>query len=208
MPEDLDGILSVVGMRIPVAKNGINDVSPPCHLEGRKAQYLLVGGLDPLAFNGVVVVHNHGVQTEDDDVGIANAQSPEKEAHEQAAQQSGSAPGKGVEKTSDGVGRHHGGKRRFDGGRVAAVLGHDIEVGQMLAGAVEEKAEHLFEELPDGSAFGVFAHGRKHSIDMLIEFEASEVAREEIEPCSAGQDLVCCLDIIDVTGVLVTATGH
>ena len=80
MPEDLDGILSVVGMRIPVAKNGINDVSPPCHLEGRKAQYLLVGGLDPLAFNGVVVVHNHGVQTEDDDVGIANAQSPEKEA--------------------------------------------------------------------------------------------------------------------------------
>lgn len=208
MPEDLDGILSVVGMRIPVAKNGINDVSPPCHLEGRKAQYLLVGGLDAFAFDRVVIVHDHGVQAEDDDVGIANAQSPEKEAHEQAAQQSGSEPGKGVEKTSDGVGRHHGGKRRFDGGRVAAVLGHDIEVGQMLAGAVEEKAEHLFEELPDGSAFGVFAHGRKHSIDMLIEFEASEVAREEIEPCSAGQDLVCCLDIIDVTGVLVTATGH
>lgn len=77
----------------------------------------------------------------------------------------------------------------------------------MLAGAVGEKSGQLFEEFPARDTRGVFAHGREHSIDMLINPEASLVTYEEIKLCSIGSGSRLLLGIVSVTGILAAATG-
>lgn len=76
--DHFDGVVGMVGMGVSAAKNRVNDEPVPGHLERRKPEDFLVGGLDPFAFKGVVIVHDHGVQPQDDDFWGFQFQTPEE----------------------------------------------------------------------------------------------------------------------------------
>jgi hypothetical protein len=63
------GVL-VVGMLVTTPENAVDDEPAPGHLEGCEALNLLLDRLAPLTFGSVVIVHDHGVEAENDDQGV------------------------------------------------------------------------------------------------------------------------------------------
>ena len=96
-------MVSVVGMRVPAAKNRVDDESAPGHLERRESKDFLVCGLDPLAGKGIVIVHDHGVQPKDDDFWGFQSQTPEEELEQKPPKSQRPLPGHARKKSFDRV---------------------------------------------------------------------------------------------------------
>jgi hypothetical protein len=74
--------------------------------------------------------------------------------------------------------------------------------------AVEEKTEDLLEELLDGCALGMFAHGAEKTFKVRVEVDAAQVANEKIETGASGQAVARDLDIINGTCFVAAIARH
>lgn len=104
-PDESNGMLDHFGRRVPVVgvlisapEYGINNESAPGHLERLESKDFLVSRLDSVALGGVIIVHDHGVEAEDDDSRFSDLEPPEKKLKEESAEQEYPGPGKPLEK--------------------------------------------------------------------------------------------------------------
>jgi hypothetical protein len=157
MADRLEGGIPMVAVLATTPKHRIDDEAPPGQLQGLKALHLLVSRFDAMALLGFIVIHDHSVQAQLNDLGFVQPQSSEKHLLQQRPEQPNAVPREGVEKPFDGVGRQHVLWRRLDGGGVSSILLQGIEVDQMPAGAVRQETKDLLEHFRHGLPLGIFA---------------------------------------------------
>lgn len=196
------------GMLVAATEDGVDDVTAPSHLERLEAQDLLIGGFDAMALRGLVVFHDHGVDVQLNDTRCGDREPPVEKLLKQPWKKIDSLRGKGLVEPLDGVRGGHVLRGGFDDGGVARVLGQGVEVRQMATGAVEKKIEHLLEQLINGRAFWVLAHGAEEAVKMRKKIDAAQGANEGVEPGPAGQAIVGDLDIVDEICPGGFARGH
>jgi hypothetical protein len=83
---------------------------------------------------------------------------------------------------------HHG---------VAGILLQMSKIDQVEAGAIEEKADHLFEHLGHGLTFAAFTQLRKARGDLLQPPHVSEKPIHQAQAGTAAQGVLRGLDFID-----------
>ncbi|WP_123289104.1 hypothetical protein [Desulfosoma caldarium] len=88
-------------------------------------------------------------------------------------------PPKRAEEPFDGVGGNHATRLTLDGGGIARVLGHGVEVDQVPAGAVHEETQQLLKNLGDRLPLAAATHGAKESIDLLKNLDAAKIANKQ-----------------------------
>lgn len=80
MPDHLAYRIAMIGVLVATTENGIHNQATPVHLQWLKALFLFVGGLNPLAAFGVIIVHNHGINAQFDQHGLFYIQAPDEQA--------------------------------------------------------------------------------------------------------------------------------
>jgi len=68
----------MVGVLVATSENGVDDEPAPGHLERLESKDFLIGRLDAMALGRIIVVHDHGVETEYDDSGLGQVQPPKE----------------------------------------------------------------------------------------------------------------------------------
>ena len=203
--EVFDGI-TVVGVFVAAAEDGIDDEIFPVELKGLKAADLFVSGFDAFAPLGIVVIHNHGIQAEDDEVGIFKLEAPEEKPQEEVAEEEDPGEGEGIEEAFYGVG---GGKfLGLDGEGVGGVVLEVVEEGEVSGGAVGKEAEELEEDGEDVEGLGIFADGAEKSLDNRGNMDVFDVFSKEVESGAGGKIFVGGLDLGDLECILFHISLH
>jgi hypothetical protein len=84
VPNHVQHGIAMIGMLVPTTEYRIHDVTPPVHLQGLESLFLFVGRFDTIAAQGIVVVHDHGIDTQLDNLGPDDPQAPEKKRLQQS----------------------------------------------------------------------------------------------------------------------------
>ena len=69
------------------AKNGVNHITTPIHLQGMKSFDHLVSRLDAMAFQGIIIIKYHRIQTQHNHRWTSLLQSPDKHYLQQMTEQ-------------------------------------------------------------------------------------------------------------------------
>ena len=186
-----------VGVFLPAPEDGIDQEAAPGHLKRSKALDLLVGGLDTVAFLGLVVVHDHGVDAEDHGRRRFELEAPKEEVQEQAAEEPDPGPREGCQEALDGVGGGHVAGLGLNGRGVALVFRELIEADQMPARAIQKETEDLVEEGGHRKPFRVLAHRAEKAIEVGEYLDVTQVAAEESQATSASQGVGSDLNTIE-----------
>ena len=117
-----------------------------------------------MALLGFIVIHDHSVQAQLNDLGFVQLQPPEEQLFQQGPKQPNAVPREGVEKPFDGVGRQHVLRRCLYGSGVSSIPLQGIEVDQMPAGAVHQETKDLLEHFRHGLPLGIFADGAEKAL--------------------------------------------
>jgi hypothetical protein len=160
---------------------------PPVHLQGLESLFLFVGRFDTIAAQGIVVVHDHGIDTQLDNLGPDDPQAPEKKRLQEPTEQKHPRPGKRLEEPLDLMGRGHVDAISFDAAGIAFILTKLIEIGQPSAGAVDKKTQHLLEKLCNRQTFAALADGTKPAIEPIENLNAVQIGHDQGQASSAGQ---------------------
>jgi hypothetical protein len=197
MLDHFAGMVCVVGMGISAAEYGVNYEPAPGHLERCEPKDLLVCGFDPFAVWSIIIVHDHGVQPEDNNFWGFMPQAPEKEMKQEPAESQSTLPGHGLDESFNGVGRSHVLGGGLNDCCIARVLGQDIKLGQVSAGAIEKEAHELFENLLGSQPICMLANGTEEAKEVWLDADSTKVADEKVDPGSTGQAVGRDLDIVD-----------
>jgi hypothetical protein len=181
VPDHIEHGIAMVGMFVATTKHRIDNETPPIHLQRLESLFLLVGGLDAIAAQGIVVVHDHRIDTQFDNRRSDDPQAPEKKRLQQSSEQKHSRPGKCLEEPLDLVGRGHVGAISFDTASIPFILTKLVEIGQPPTGTIDEKAQHLLEEFCNGQPLAVLADGTEPAIKPIENLNAVQVG-DETEP--------------------------
>jgi len=195
--------ITVIGMFVPAAKDRIDDEAPPIHLQGLKALFLLVGGFNTVATFCVVVVQHHRIDTQLDYIGLSDPQTPNEKGLQKAPEQKHAGPGKRFEKTFDLIGRSHVFFWRLDATGIAFIARNLVEVSQPTTGAIDKKAEHLFEKLCDCKAFSVLSDGAEPPIQPAKNLDAVHIGHEQGQARPSGQAVGSDFDTSDFEFILL-----
>ena len=95
------------------------------------------------------------------------------------------------------MGRKHPGRFGLRGPGIAAIFGQGIEMHQMPAGTVHEKAEKLFEYLADRLALAASPHGAEKDLQLRENIDVAKIAYEQTQTTPAGHGIGSDLDPID-----------
>lgn len=186
--------VTMIGMLVPTAEDRVHDETPPVHLQGLKALFLFVGRFDAMATQGIVIVHDHRVDTQLDHIGLGNPQPPEKKGLQKTPEQKCSRPGKAFKKTLDLMGRGHAFFWRFDTAGIAFIVLKLIEVCQPPAGAINEEAQHLLEKFRYAKPFSAFPNGSEPTLDPAENLDLVQICNEQCQASPAGQSIGSDLD--------------
>ena len=198
----LDGVVAVVAVSIASAKDCIDDETLPGQLEGMESLDLLVSGLNPMTLVGVIVVQDHRVEAQDDDLGFGKAQPPQEELTQQLSEEVNYRQREGFEEPLDGMGGQEVLLAAFHDTCVSRILLQGIKVLEMPAGSIDQKNEDLFEDLEDGQALTTLSQASEELLQDRPDANVVEVSHEEVEPCSSGQGIVGHFDFGDGVRVL------
>jgi hypothetical protein len=164
MADHLEGGIPMVAVLAATPKHRIDDEAPPGQLQGLKAFHLLVSRIDAMALLGYIVINDHSVQAQLNDLGFVQLQPPEEQLFQQSPEQPNAVPREDVEKPFDGLGRQQVLWSRLEGGGVSSILLQGIEVDQMPAGAVHQETKDLLEHFRHGLPLGIFTDGAEKAL--------------------------------------------
>jgi hypothetical protein len=105
------------------------------------------------------------------------------------------------------MGREHLLRSGLDGGGVARIFFQGIKVNQVTAGAIQQEAKHLLENLRPRLALGVFADGAEKTCQDRINGEVSEISHKKSQPASGGQGVRGCFHSINNVAFFIS-TSH
>lgn len=179
--------IAVVAVCIAAAKDRIDHKAFPVHLQWLKAANLLVGGPNPVAHPGLVVVHDHGVNAQNHHRRSLQVKAPQKQALQQMPEQINPRPPKALKKPLHRMGRKHVARRGLYRRGISSIAGQRVEMNQMPAGAVHKKAKQLFEYLADGLSFAAASHGPEKGLQLRNQPDAAKVAHEKTQSPASGQ---------------------
>ena len=155
-----DGV-PIVAVFAAAPTNRDDNLTSPSQLQGLKAFHPLIGGLDAMAFPGLIIIHYHGVQTQDNHLGFGDLQPPPEKLLQQTTKKPDAKPGESSEKSFDRMRGEHLFRGRLDGRGIAVIFFQGIKVNQVSAGPIYHEAKHLLENLRHWLSLGAFAHGAK-----------------------------------------------
>ena len=178
--------IAVIAVRIAAAKDCIDHKAFPVHLQWLKAANLLVGGPNPVAHPGLVVVHDHGVDAQNHHRRGLQMKSPQKQALQQMPKQINPRPPKALEKPLHRMGRKHVARHGLYCSGISGIAGQRIEMNQMPAGAIHKKAKQLFEYLADGLSFAATPHGTKEGLQLRKQPNAAKIPDENTQSPSTS----------------------
>ena len=101
MTERLRRRIGMVRVLLSSPEDRVDHVPVPSHLKRLKAFYPLVGGRRAVALLGLIVVHHHGIQAQEDQRRRLQPQAPQKQLLQQAAKQPDAIHVKDPEKALD-----------------------------------------------------------------------------------------------------------
>jgi hypothetical protein len=200
--------VSMVAMLLASPKDRIDDESAPRHLERLEPFDLLVGGLDSVPPVGLIVVHDHRIDTQFDQLRLGELQAPEEQLLEQPAEQPYTKPGESFEETLDRMGRKHSFHIRFNGGCITSIFLQGIEVDDVSAGPIEEKAEKLLEYLDQRLALIALSNATKQALQMRIQLDILQIAHKKAQPSTGSENVGCSLNCINLTFAFTAFAAH
>ena len=121
MPDHLLDRVTMVGVLVAATKDRIDDQSAPVHLQRLKPFFLFIGRLDSMAAVGIIIVQNHGVNAQLNQLWLFYPQAPDKQRLQQSTKQKYSGPGKSVEKSFDPMRGGHPFHAGFDASGIPCV---------------------------------------------------------------------------------------
>jgi len=187
MPDHIQHAVAMIGMLVSTAEHGIDDQSAPVHLKGLESLFLFVGWFNAMPLKGIVIIHDHRINTQFDDIGLDEPQAPKKKGLQQPAEQKHPRPGKSLEESFDLMRRSHVFQIRLDASGISAILGKLVEIGQTAAGAIDKKTQHLLEKFCDRQAFTILTDRTKPAIKLIENLNAVQICNEQGQARSAGQ---------------------
>ena len=160
-----------------------------------------------MALPGFIVIHHHGVQTQNNHFGLFEPQPPEEELLQQTAEEPDAKPGKRGEKPFDRMrGQHILGSRLDDRG-ISSIFFQGIKVNQVAAGAVHQEAQHLLGDLRHRLSLGAFADGAKKALQNDENIYVSEISNKKAQAGPGRQGVGSCLNFINNV-TLITFLSH
>jgi hypothetical protein len=106
------------------------------------------------------------------------------------------------------VGRKHCFHICFNGSRITSILLQGIEIDDVSAGPVEEKAEKLLEDLDQWLPLIALSNTTKQALQMWIEVDILQIAHKKAQPSTGCESVGCSLDCINLTFALAAFVGH
>ena len=194
--------VAMIGMFVSTAEHGIHDETAPVHLKGLESLFLFVGWFNAMALQGIIIIHDHRINTQFDDIGLDYPQAPKKKGLQQPAEQKHPRPGKSLEESFDLMRRGHVFQIRLDASGISAIMGKQVEIGQTAAGAIDKKAQHLLEKFCDRQAFTVLADRTEPAIKPIENLNAMQIGNEQGQACSAGQPIGSRFDALNFKFIL------
>jgi hypothetical protein len=186
--------VAVIGMLVATAKYRIHNEAAPVHLQRLESLFLLVGWLDAMPAQCIVVIHHHRIDTQLDYIRLDDLQSPEKEGLQKFSKQEHSCPGKSFEESFDLMRRCHVPCRRLDAAGIAGILRKLVEIGQSPTGAIDEKAEYLLEKFMYCETLSAFTDGTEPAIEPFENLNVVQIGHEQGQTRPAGQAIRGGLD--------------
>jgi hypothetical protein len=177
--EHIDNGVARVAVLASPAKDRIDNLARPDHLQGLKAFDAFVGGLDAMPCRGLVVIQDHGIDGGLDHPGARQLEPPHTQLIEDRAEAPARRPRKGFEQPLHRMGRRQLGTRGLKRGGISRIPLQVIEIPQVPAGAVQEETEELLEEGPKRQALPAFAERAKGLFQERRNLDLREVADEE-----------------------------
>ena len=187
MTERLRGRIGMVRVLVSSPEDRVDHVPVPSHLKRLKAFYPFVGGRRAVALLGLIVVHHHGIQAQEDQRRRLQPPPPQEQLLQQAAKQPDAIHVKAPEKALDRMRGQQRLRARLNGSRVPFVLLQRVEVHQVAARSVQEKAEQLLEDLRDGLPFAALAQGAEEPVPMGENLNPPQIARKEAQSGASSQ---------------------
>ena len=209
LSDELDGlanqlvdIISMVAVALAASEDGVDDMALPRQVKRLESFDFLVRRRHAVTFFRPIVVHHHGIETQDHNRRGREAQPPQEQLAKKLAEQ---VDFRERERFEESLG-HMRGKQvfrlRFHDACVPGVLFQGVEVAQVPACAVEQKDEDLLENLENRKPFATFAQCTKELIQEWIDSDALEVSDEQAQASSAGQGVGGDFDSLHLMRVL------
>src|SRR2546429_9724526 len=88
-PDHLLHIAAVVAVPLATPENGIDDLAFPNQMQGLESLDLFIGRVAPFPLQGLIVIHDHGVQRQHHHPHFLPPQAPEKQLLQHPAEGSG-----------------------------------------------------------------------------------------------------------------------
>ncbi len=177
--EHIDNGMARIAVLASPAKDGVDNLARPDHLQGLEPFDFFVGGLHPVPFRGLVVIQYHGIDGGLDHPGARQLEPPDTQLIEDRAEAPARRPRKGFEQPLHRMRRGQLGTGGLKRGRISRIRLQMIKIPQVPTRPVEQETEQLLKEGPEGQTLAVFAERAKGLFQERRDLDLREVADEE-----------------------------
>jgi hypothetical protein len=198
MPDHLLCRAAMVGMFVTTAKDCVYDHPSPIHLERLEPFLFLVGGLYPVTKSSIIVVQDHGVKSQFNDIRIFDPQAPDEKPLQKSTEKINPCPGKSPEKSLDRMRRSHMFQMGFHSSGIAGIFFELIEITEPSAGSIDHKAKDLLEKLKNTNTFSVFADGAEKTLQPGKDFNGMEIFHKQSQTRSSGQAVMSFFNLTNL----------
>jgi hypothetical protein len=188
----------MIGMFVSTSENSIDNQSAPVHLQWLEASLLPVGWFDTMTAFGIIIVHDHRIYTQFDQMGFFDVQAPDKKRLQESTEQKNTRPGKRVEKAFHPVRRSHIVHIGFNTAGISGIIAQLIKPGEMPAGTIEHETQHLLHQFSDFKPLFVFSDGAEKSVQYRKNLNLVQVGDKQSQAGSTGQAVICGFDRADL----------
>jgi hypothetical protein len=133
-------------VRRALPEDSIHDHPVPENLQRLESFHLLVRRSYSFASMGIVIIHDHRIDTKPDDFRLLDTQSPQKHAAQNPAKEPHAQDGDGAEESLDRMGGNHPVLRGLDRPGIDRIIPQPIKAGQVQVSAIDEEAEDLLKD--------------------------------------------------------------
>lgn len=211
----LAGLLRVIAVAIPGAKNGIYDKARPCHLNRLISFDFFISRLHPLALEGFIVIHDHTVDAKVNHLRLDQVEAPQEKLHQNLSKPISNCDVHRFEKPLDRMRGKHATRICLNATGIALIGLKSIEIEQMAACSIHKKAKQLFENFRDHLSLRALSQFPEKLFKAAQNTDRAEITDKEGKACAAGENILGDPDLVNFvvvfrtfSGILVHETSH
>ena len=205
--DHLRSIITVVRMFVSTPEDRINDKSVPCHLNGLKSLLLFICRFDPMTLLCFIIVHDHGVQTNNNHQRLHDLQAPQKQLPQNLPKHKSPRQQHSSEEPFHRMRGQHTLSLCLNTAGISLIFLKFIKVGQMSTCAVHEKAEKLLKNLGNALPLIALSYSTKNLLQIGKQGYTSQISNKQTQSSPAGKIISSDFDIINnCAGIIICAT--